>query len=237
MNPEHLNVAVILGFCAYVFLFEQLGRRRHLLGGVLLAAALLTAGLLHTLGAEVQPALVAAALLGAHNLWELFRWLLIEGRSHSRSRKRANLPARRHKRVSTPYPQSNEEVISHFTQLAGKDDLVVTKPQFNFLAWNTRQGYVIQIFLLPDGGWTSLFWSPSEFELRDKEVLAACRAAGVPCHKKMLGMRAQGIAICHDSLLTITPADQQIHFDEFLHSVLAPPTEFSAWLRDYKVGS
>ena len=74
-----------------------------------------------------------------------------------------------------------------------------------------------------------------DFELRDREIMAACRAANVPCNKKLLGMRAQGIAICRSGQLTITPADQQIHFDEFLHGVLAPPEEFTAWLDELNV--
>ncbi len=233
MSADYVSIIIFLGFIAYVFVFEYLGRLRHIISAGVLVISLTVAICLAGLGMNSEPALAAAVLFSGHGVWELGKWLLAEGRSRSRSRKRANLPARRHKRATTPYTLSNEEIISHFAELAKKDDLAVHKPAFNFLAWNTRQGYVIQVFLLPEGGWTSIFWSPADFEMRDKEITAACRAANVPCHKKMLGMRAQGIAIAHAGQLTITPADQQIHFDEFLHSVLAPEPEFTAWLKDY----
>lgn len=237
MSPEVLYATILLSFFAYVFIFEYLGWWRHWLCGLLTTGAAITVGVLLWQGnsSAAEPALVALALLGGHSLWELGKWLFVEGRSHARGRKRANLPARRHKKVTTPYELTNEQVIANFTELAKKDDLAVVKPKFRFLAWNNRQNYVMQIFLLDDGGWVSIFWSPSDFELRDREIMAACRAADVPCNKKLLGMRAQGIAICRSGQLTITPADQQIHFDEFLHGVLAPPEEFTVWLDELNV--
>lgn len=233
MSPESLNITIALACLAYVLIYDHLGLWRSMLCIAVTAAAAMTAGVLWWCKgmSAAEPALVALALLGGHALWELAKWLFAAGRSRARGRKRANLPPRRHKRATTPYTQSNEELIAHFHALAQKDDLAVVKPNFNFLAWNNRQSYVMQLFLLPEGdGWVSIFWSPTEFELRDREITAACRAAAVPCHKKLLGTRAQGIAICRAGQLTITPADQQIHFDEFLHGPLAPQPEFSDWL-------
>ena len=237
MSPEVLYATILLSFFAYVFIFEYLGWWRHRLCGILTTMAAITVGVLLWRGnsALTEPAIVVLALLGGHSMWELSKWLFVEGRSRARGRKRANMPARRHKKVTTPYELSNEQVIANFAELAKKDDLAVVKPKFGFLAWNNRQNYVMQLFLLDDGGWVSIFWSPSDFELRDREIMAACRAAAVPCNKKLLGMRAQGIAICRSGQLTITPADQQIHFDEFLHGVLAPHEEFTAWLDELSV--
>ena len=59
-------------------------------------------------------------------------------------------------------------------------------------------------------------------EWKVREVAEACKAAGIPCRKHLLGKRAQGIAICRRGQLSISPADQLVHFDEFLHTVLAP---------------
>ncbi len=232
MSSESLNITVALLCLAYILVYDHLGLwRARFCGGITICAAL-TAGLLWWCCgmATAEPALVALVLLGGHALWELSKYLLAESRSHARGRKRANLPARRQKKVTSPYALSNEQIIANFTELAKKDDLAVVKPKFNFLAWNNRQSYVMQLFLLPDDSWVSIFWTPTDFELRDREIMVACRTAAVPCNKRLLGTRAQGIAICCNGQLTITPADQQIHFDEFLHGPLAPQQEFADWL-------
>ena len=232
MSSESLNLTIALLCLAYVLIYDHLGPWRSMLCIVVTAAAAFTAGVLRWCGnsAAVEPAMIALVLLGGHALWVLGKSIFAAGRSRARGRKRANLPPRRHKRANAPYHQNNDELISHFRELAQTDDLAVVKPDFNFLAWNNRQSYVMQLFLQPDGGWVSIFWTPTEFELRDREIMAACRAANVPCNKKLLGTRAQGIAICRAGQLTITPADQQIHFDEFLHGPLAPQPEFAEWL-------
>ncbi len=232
MSPESLNIIIALTCMAYMLVYDHLGLWRGWLCMAVTTLAAATAGILWWCGgsASAEPALVALVLVSGHALWVLGKCVMAEGRSRARGRKRANLPPRRHKKVTSPYPLSNDELISNFRSLAEKDDLTVVRPNFNFLAWNNRQNYVMQLFLLPDGGWVSIFWSPTEFELRDREIMAACRAANVPCNRKLLGTRAQGIAICRNGQLTITPADQQIHFDEFLHGPLAPQPEFTDWL-------
>lgn len=235
MSPDHLNLAAILVCAAYIFAFDHLGRGRHIISAVLLAlsaaAAVLLSVYIHRQAAE--PAIVAGILLLLHCLWELAKWLFIESRFQARSRKRAKLPARRHKKASTTCPLTHDNIIDNFRRLAQVDDLAVAKPSIRFFAWNNKEDYIIQIYLTNEA-WISLFWTPTDFELRDKEVKAACKAAGIPCRRHLLGMRAQGIATCRRGEVTITPADQLIHFDEFLHTVLAPQEEFNTWLADIR---
>lgn len=235
MSPDTCNVVAAVLVLTYLLAFEHLGERRHIISLVLLLLSALAVAVLLGLGMyrTAEAPMVVFVLLLAHCLWELGKWLATEGQYMLRSRKRANMPARRHKKATMPFALSNAEVVDRFTQLAAKDELAVVKPSIRFLAWNNQLDYVIQIHLLPQGGWIALFWSPADFELRDKEVKAACKAAGVPCHKNLLGMRTQGIAICTRGQITVTPADQLIHFDEFLHSVLAPQAEFETWLATY----
>lgn len=233
MTPDHLTIALILTCAAYIFSFDHLGRYRHYICGGLI---LLSIGIVISLSfregsAYTEPAIIAMLLLLAHGAWELCRWLLQEGRFHARSRKRAQLPARRHKKATILCSLSRDEIIDHFRQLAQVDELAVVKASINFLAWNNKSDYIIQIHLTAEG-WIALFWVPADFELRDKEVKAACKQAGLPCSRHLLGMRAQGIATCREGQITISPADMLVHFDEFLHTVLAPHEEFISWLSD-----
>lgn len=236
MSADTLNIIASLVCLTYLLAFEHLGKWRHLLSVafIIVSAISVITLLLLELPDEAEAPMIAFVLLSGHGLWELGKWLFIESRYRLRSRKRANLPARRHKRATIPYLLSNAEVVAHFTELAAKDELAVVKPALNFLSWNNGEDYILQVHLLPQGGWISIFWSPADFELRDKEVKAACKAAELPCHRHLLGMRTQGIAICRRGQITITPADQLIHFDEFLHTVLAPQEEFRQWLNDYR---
>lgn len=235
MSPDTLNIAAALVCLAYLLAFEHLGNWRHVLSIVLLLLCAIAVGILLALGMYryAEAPMVAFVLLLGHCLWELGKWLVCEGRYRLRGHKRASLPARRHKKASIPFTLSNAELTTRFSALAAKDELAVVKPALNFLSWNNGEDYILQLHLLPQGGWVCIFWSPSDFELRDKEVKAACKAAGVPCHKHLLGMRTQGIAICQRGQITLAPADQLVHFDEFLHTILAPQEEFTGWLQDY----
>lgn len=235
MTPETLKITVVLLSLAYMLAFEHLGMRRHRISLILVVLSLLAANgfYLASLTAAAEAAMVAFVLLGGHGLWELCRWGISEGRSRMRSHKRSRMPARRLKRTAIPFPLSNAQITARFTELAAKDPLAVVKPSLGFLAWNNGDDYILQLHLIPGGGWVSLFWSPSEFELRDKEIKNACKSAGVPCHKHLLGMRARGLAICTRGQITLAPADQLMHFDEFLHTILAPQEEFTTWLQNY----
>ena len=235
MPAESLKIAVVLVCLAYMLAFEHLGRRRYRISLVLIVLSLLTAAgcYLADCTAAAEGGMVAFVLLGCHGLWELGRWLISEGQARVRGRKRSRMPARRLKKTALAFTISNEQLIARFTELAKKDSLAVVKTSLNFLAWNNGDDYVLQLHLIPSGGWVSIFWSPSEFELRDKEVKSACKSAGIPCHKHLLGMRARGIAICTRGQVVISPADQLMHFDEFLHTVLAPEEDFRTWLATY----
>ncbi len=235
MSPDALNITAVLASLAWLLAFEHLGRWKYALSAGLLLLSGTAVGVLlalHMLRAAEAP-MIVFVLLFVHGLWELGKWLLSEGRYLLRGRKRANLPARRHKRADIPFCLSNTELTAHFAALAKKDKLAVAKPALNFCSWNNGLDYTLRLHLLPEGGWIALFWSPSDFELRDKEVKAACKAAGVPCHKQLLGKRAQGIGICRRGVVSISPADQLVHFDEFLHTVLAPQAEFDTWLAEH----
>lgn len=236
MPPETHNITAALVCLAYLLAFEHLGRRRHVLSLVLMLLCAIAVAVLLALRMyrQAEAPMVVFVLLLGHCLWELGKWLVCEGRYRLRGHKRANLPARRHKKASIPFALSNAELTARFSALAAKDELAIAKPSLNFLSWNNGEDYILQLHLLPQGGWVGIFWSPADFELRDKEVKGACKAAGVPCHKHLLGMRTQGIAICLRGQITLTPADQLVHFDEFLHTVLAPQDEFSAWLQSYQ---
>ncbi len=141
--------------------------------------------------------------------------------------------ARKLQTNSTPFTLTRDELLANFRELAAVDELCTYEPEKNFLAWNDGQGYGLHIHLLQDGTWVSTFWTRSEFELRDCEVEATCAAASIPCEPHLLHMQAQGIAICRDGRLSITPATQKHHFDLFLLNALAPREEFSAWLKEY----
>lgn len=235
MSPDALNITAALVCLAWLLAFEHLGQWRYFLSiGAMLLSGIAVGVLLalHMLR-EAEAPMVVFVLLFVHCVWELLRWLVSEGRYMLRGHKRANLPARRHKRADIPFALSNAEVVAHFSDLAQKDKLATAKPALQFCSWNNGLDYTLWLHLLPEGGWIALFWSPADFELRDKEVKAACKTAGVPCQKHLLGKRAQGIAICRRGQLSISPADQLVHFDEFLHTVLAPQAEFSAWLSSY----
>lgn len=152
-----------------------------------------------------------------------------------RSRKKAaTLPARKLKSCTMPFTLNREALLENFRELAEKDELACYTPTDNFLSWNNGQGYIIQVHLLPESDtWAAIFYSPSSGELRDSEIKQACSKANIACSPSLLGVAPAGIAICRQGQLTITPASQKKHFEEFCCTVLAERGPFATWLADY----
>ena len=152
-------------------------------------------------------------------------------------KKLATLPARKLKSCTLPFSLTREALMANFRELAEKDELACYEPANRFLSWNDGSGHIIQVHLQPNAdGWVAIFYSPSAGELRDSEIKQACRKANIPCTSSLLGMAPQGIAICQNGELTITPSSQKSHFAEFSNSVLANREAFATWLEEYAEG-
>ncbi len=151
-----------------------------------------------------------------------------------RRKKLAKLPARKLKSCTMPFALKRDDMLANFRELAARDDLACYEPSDDFLSWNDGQGAIIQVHLQADAdSWVALFYTPSLGELRDSEIKQACIKANIACSAGLMGMAPAGLAICRQGQITITPASQKRHFDEFCRTVLADREAFVVWLADY----
>ena len=227
----YLLILFVLLLCYRFFLFKHLGKWRFTITFVLFALSAVAMGICWW--QELYIAFFMGLLLCIFMVGTFLND--IEGWNQLRRRnKLATLPARKLKSSTMDFPLSHEDMLTNFRELAAEDELACYTPAKRFLSWNDGAGHIIQIHLLPDTeSWVGIFYAPDASELRDSEITAACRKANIPCSKALLGMAPQGIAICQQGQITITPASQRKHFAPFLATVLAPRPDFTAWLAEY----
>lgn len=227
----HILILFILCILYHFFIFRKLGERRFFI-----------TMLLFCIGAVMMPicwwqewfiaffmVMVLSICMAVCFLNDVDGWCELR-----RRKKLATLPPRKLKSATMPFALQSEELLANFRELAEKDDIACYEPANNLLSWNDGQGYIIQVHLQPDAdGWIAIFYSPSPGELRDSEIKQACRKANITCSPGMLGMAPAGLAIFRQGQLTITPASQKRHFEEFCGNVLANRVAFADWLAEY----
>ena len=233
--PPALMLLILILFIVCIlyrfFIFKKLGERRFFitillfcLGAVMMSVCWwLECFIAFFMGLELSIFMVVCFLND------------VEGWCEMRRRKKwTTLPARKLKSCTMSFAVTRDELLANFCELAEKDELACYEPANNFLSWNDGQGYIIQVHLLPEAdSWGAIFYSPSAGELRDSEIKQACRKANITCSPGMLGMAPAGLAICRQGQLTITPASQKRHFEEFCGKVLANRVAFADWLAEY----
>ena len=228
-----LYILILFVLCIFYrfFLFKRLGERRFAISVCLFGVGAVVMGvcwwqelyLVFFMGLLLSICMAACCINDAES------WIQM-----CKRKKLATLPARKLKSCSIPFALTRDELLTNFRELAEKDELACYKPVDNFLSWNDGAGHIIQVYLLPDSeDWLGIFYTPSAGELRDSEMKQACRKAGMPCASAQLGMAPQGIVVCQNGSLTITPASQKKYFAKFSDTVLANREVFATWLREY----
>ena len=228
-----LYILILFVFCIlYRFLlFKRLGERRFLMTLILFCIGAMMMAVCWW--QECYPAFFMGMLLSICMagccLNDADGWCEMR-----RRKKLATLPARKLKSCTIPFELTRDELLANFRELAERDDLACYEPADNFLSWNDAQGHIIQVHLQAEAdSWVAIFYSPSPGELRDSEIKQACSKADIACTQNLLGMAPAGLAICRQGQLSITPASQKKHFEEFCGNVLANRESFAAWLAEY----
>ena len=227
----YILILFIICILYRIFIFRKLGERRFLItlllfliGAVMMPLCWWQECFLAFFMGMALSICMAACVLNDADGWCEMR----------RRKKLASLPARKLKTCTIPFALNRDDLLVNFRELAEMDEMACYEPANNFLSWNDGQGYIIQVHLLPEAdSWGAIFYSPSAGELRDSEIKQACRKANITCSPGMLGMAPAGLAIFCQGQLTITPASQKRHFEEFCGNVLANRVAFADWLAEY----
>ena len=227
----YIFILFIICILYRIFVFRKLGERRFLItlllffmGAVAMPVCWWQECFIAFFMGMVLSICMATCLLNDVDGWCEMR----------RRKKLATLPARKLKSCTMSFAVTRDDLLANFRELAEKDELACYEPANNFLSWNDGQGYIIQVHLQPEAdSWVAIFYSPSPSELRDSEIKQACGKAKLPCFPGLLGMAPAGLAICQQGQVTITPASQKKHFEEFCGKILAHREHFADWLAEY----